>query len=718
MNRTRCRTQTIFQMEATECGAASLAMVCSFWGKYIPLEQMRVETGVTRDGCNAGNLIRAAKRFGFESHGYRKKADALKDLPMPAIIHWNYNHFVVLEGFQGRYAWVNDPAIGHRRLTEKELAEGFSGIVMTFVPGEGFQKEKKAFTLPSMIRNRLETEKTDLLRLFLFGLLLVIPGLAIPAFSQIFLDRILGHTDISWFGLFLLALLAVILLQAFLEDYRSRLLLNVQTRLLLSSTRQFLTRLFKLPISFFSQRYPGDLVGRVDNNAAVNTFLAGNLAETALNLLAAVVYLAVLLVLYPALTGIGLIGTALNLLLLHLTGALVSEMSLKQQQDKGKLTGLLCSGLSITATLKASGAEAIYAGKILDHAAKADADEKKIRRVHATISALPTAVSDLITVALLMVGALFCIRGRMTPGALVAFNTLFASFEAPVMALVGFGRDLQTLRADIERSDDILRHPLDQAFTQEEAGNEKPEQPQKLSGRIDVRDLSFGYNPFGAPLITGFSFSLTPGKSVAFVGSSGCGKSTVSKLISQLYHPFSGEILLDGVPAEDIPEEVLHASIATVSQNIQIFSGTVRENLTMWNPSVLEKDLLQAAKDACIHDVILQKPGGYDYRLNEGGTNFSGGERQRIEIARALTTNPTILILDEATASLDPVTEQQILENIRRRGCTCIVIAHRLSAVRGADEILVMDHGQIIERGSHEILAAADGLYHRLMASE
>ena len=709
-----CKTPTIFQMEATECGAASLAMICVYWGKHIPLEQMRVETGVSRDGCNARNIMRAARRFGMECHAYRKEPDSLKTLEMPCLIHWNFNHFVVLEGFKGDSAYLNDPAIGRRKLTMEELDEGFTGVVLTFKPTESFEKVKKENTLLPLVLKRLDGQKEALAQLICLGLLLILPGLILPVLSQLFLDEILGSGGVQWFGKFLGFMAATILFRTLLELYRSKLLRNMQNKLVLLSAREFLGKLFRLPVNFFDQRSAGDLVGRIENNDNVNVFITGNLAGIVLDIFVAVFYLVLLLTYNPVMTAIGMVGIVFNMILAKATSEKISTMIQKLQQDKGKLVGAVCAGLSVTSTLKASGAESVYSARILGYEAKASSMEQQISRTQTIIGALPGVIGNIIDVVILIVGAMYVINGRMTLGMLSAFSTLFSSFSDPVEELVSFVQQIQTLKADMERVDDIMRHPVDEKFD----GHQVKEMPQaKLSGRVDLEDISFGYSRLAKPLVTDFSFSLTPGSSVAFVGSSGCGKSTMSKIVSGLYRPWSGSVRFDGVPMEEIPPEVLHASVSTVSQNITLFSGTIRDNLTLWNPAILEKDMINAAKDACIHEVITQKPGAYDFKLAEGGANLSGGQRQRLEIARALATNPTILIIDEATSALDPITEKKIIDNIKRRGCTCIIVAHRLSAVRNSDEIIVMHAGSIVERGSHEELSSIDGYYRQFMAT-
>lgn len=712
MRKTYKKTPTVFQMEATECGAASLAMIFAFFGKHMPLEQMRIETGVSRDGCNAGNMMRAAKKFGLECHGYRKELNSLIEIETPCIIHWNFNHFVVFEGIKNGHAYLNDPAVGRRKLTIEELDDGFTGIVLTFKITERFEKQKKQNTFFTFANERLKGQYLTIVKLLFIGILLVFPGLVLPVISQILLDDIIVGGNSGWFSVVMWCFVLFVAMQTGLTYYRGRILQKLQNKMILLSQHSFLSHLFKLPIGFFDQRYTGDLTGRVDNNSNVNVFLAGELAETVLNIFVAVFYLILLLIYSPVLTLIGLISVVVNILIVKISSEYFSNNSMKMQQDSGKLSGAVCSGISITSTLKASGTENDYAGRILGYYAKTAGLEQKISRFQQIINVIPQIASFISTVLVLMIGGIYVINGIMTVGMIVAFNSLLSSFTAPVNSLMGFIQRIQTLKADMNRVDDIMTYDVDSKFMT----TKKPRQfKSKLSGDVEFKNIAFGYSKLESPLVENFNFTLTPGSSIAFVGPSGCGKSTVAKIVSGLYAPWDGEIRFDGVAIGEIPKEVINASISTVSQSITLFSGTVRENLTMWNSGVLEADIIRAAKDACIHDVITKKPGAYDFNLTEGAANLSGGQRQRLEIARALVTNPSILIMDEATSALDPIIENKILNNIKRRGCTCIIVAHRLSAIRDCDQIIVMKQGKIIQHGSHDELVNMPGEYQTLI---
>ena len=708
------KTPTIYQMEATECGAASLAMVLGYYGCFIPLEQLRIETGVSRDGCNARNILKAARKFGMTCKGYSKSMEDLAGMRTPAIIHWNFNHFVVFEGFKGGCPYINDPAVGRRKLSTEDLDDSFTGIVLTFEPNEEFQKRKRISTFPGFVRERLKGQQTAVAALVAAGLLLVVPGLVTPVFSQIFIDNILLGGSSDWLGALLIAMAGTILFQCLFTWYRGLVLIRLQSKMALVSVHKFLYRMFRLPIAFFDQRYAGDLSQRVDNNNNVSDFMGGELAETALNLFVACFYLILMLVYSPLLTAIGAAGVGINLGISNIISKRIASLSMKAQQDSGKMVGALFSGLSITSTLKASGVENEYASRVLGHYARNAGTEQKLGKAQEILSAVPQAVSSAAGILVLMAGGTLVIQGSLTAGMLVAFQQLLNSFTEPINQLVGFISEIQTLKADMSRTADIQNYEMAPQFLQEEF----EVLDEKLSGDVQLEAVSFGYSILAAPLIKDFSFRVQPGQSVALVGASGCGKSTVAKIISGMYDPWEGRILMDGIPLRKIPPEILSASIATVSQSITIFSGTIRENLTLWNRSIMEQDIVRAAKDACIHDTITRLPGAYDFKLTEEGQNLSGGQRQRLEIARALVLNPSILVMDEATSALDPVVEQEIIANIKRRGCTCIIVAHRLSTIRDCDEILVMQKGDIIQRGTHEVLAGQEGHYRLLISNE
>ncbi len=705
------KTPTVFQMEAAECGAASLSMVLGYFGKFIPLEQMRIETGVSRDGCSANNIVKAAQKHGLEVHAYRKSVKNLLKLQAPCIIHWNFNHFVVWEGKKGGAYYINDPAVGRRKLTYEDIDDCFTGVVLTFAVTKDFKKNKKEDKLIRMIWERLKGEKAAIMSLVLTGLFLVLPGMLLPVFSQIFIDDILIDRHTERISSLLIAMSATIIYQIGFSYYRGILLLRLQNKLTLVSGYRMVDHMFRLPMSFFDQRYAGDLAERVDNNNNISIFLTSEVAQTVLNILTAEFFVILMAMYSLPLTLAGVCLVMLTLFIMKKSADTISDLSMKNQIDQGKFVGVLMAGLTITGTLKASGAENVFIEKLQGLYAKNGLSEQKLGFRQEAMNAIPEIAGTLTSIIVLVFGGALVIRGDMTAGTLTAFTALLSSFTRPVTELASFIKNLQSTKADLSRVDDIMRYRVDDKF----AGGEKENIKEKLIGDVRLENVSFGYNILNDPLIEDFSFDLACGSSIAFVGASGCGKSTMSKICSGLYSPWGGQVLYDGTPIDRIPKEVLASSISTVTQNISLFSGTIRDNLTMWDKYILDQDIVQACKDACIHDVITSKPGAYGYQLSEGGTNLSGGQRQRLEIARALVTNPSILIMDEATSALDPVVEKQIIDNIKRRGCTCVIIAHRLSAIRDCDEIIVMEKGKIMQRGTHEELKDIEGCYKRLI---
>lgn len=711
LRHTFVKTPTVYQMEATECGAASLAMVLGYFGRFVPLEELRVETGVSRDGCNAKNMRVAAEKYGLSAKGYSKSMEGLLEMKPPCIIHWNFNHFVVYEGIKGGHPYINDPARGRRKLTMEELDNCFTGIVLVFEKTKEFKRGGKRSTIFEFAGERVKGQYGSMLALFAIGLLLVVPGMVVAVSSQIFIDDILSLGNTGWTSAFLLALAATVLIQALLNYLRGDVLEVLKNKMTLLSAHSFIYHMLRLPMSFFDQRYAGDLQQRVENNNNVSTFLSGELADTVLNMFVSAFYLILMLIYAPLLTLIGVAGVVINLLIAHFGGRYISGKAMKLQQENGKLVGTVYSGVTIIDTLKASGTEDQYVSKVLGNYSRYVSTEQHMGKTQEILNALPQIITQASGVTVLMVGACLVIRGDITAGMLVAFTSLLDSFSAPVEKLVNFIQQIQTVKADISCVEDIEKYPLDERYEP----TEKEEMEGKLSGRVEIKDISFGYSRLAAPVVEGLSFSLESGSSIAFCGSSGSGKSTVSKLISGMYSPWGGEILFDNVPLRRIPSEILGSSVSCVSQRISLFSGTIKDNLTLWNDGIMEQDIVRAAKDACIHEIITSLPGAYDYRLSEGGSNLSGGERQRLEIARALVTNPALLILDEATSALDPVVEEEIMNNIKRRGCTCIVVAHRLSAIRDCDQIIVMEKGRIVEKESHEELITDNGYYSELI---
>ncbi|HEX3011746.1 MAG TPA: NHLP family bacteriocin export ABC transporter peptidase/permease/ATPase subunit [Syntrophomonadaceae bacterium] len=710
----RVKVPSVLQMEALECGAASLAMILAYWGRYVPLEILRTDCGVSRDGGKASNILKAARTYGFDARGFRKEPQALKEMKFPMIIHWNFNHFLVLEGFQDGKVYLNDPASGPRVVAEEEFDEAYTGIVLTFSPGPNFAPGGEKPNLLKSLHLRVKGSETALTYIVLVGLALVIPGLVIPVFSKVFVDDILLQGKTSWIIPLLLGMGITAILRGVLTWIQQYCLLRLETKIALSSSGQFLWHILHLPIDFFSQRYSGDISSRISSNDTVAQLLSGQLATTVLNFIMIIFYFVLMLQYSIVLSLIGVIAAMINIFYLNYVSKKRVDLNRKLMQDKGKLIGTAMSGLQTIETLKATGSESDFFAKWAGYQAKVLNAEQENSTATNYLSNLPSLLSTLTNTVVLIVGGFIILKGDMTIGMLVAFQSLMTSFLTPVNSLVELGGRLQELVADMNRLDDVLKYPQDAAIHEYSIPHTLNEY-SRLEGYIEIRNLSFGYSSLEPALVENFNLSLKPGARVALVGGSGSGKSTVAKLLCGIYQPWSGEILFDGHRRQHIPRAVLSNSLAMVDQDISMFPGTIRDNITLWDDTISEFDLIRAAKDACIHDDITIRPEGYDLLLSEGGSNFSGGQRQRIEIARALIANPSILIMDEATSALDPLTEKLVDENIRRRGCTCVIVAHRLSTIRDCDEIIVMEKGQIIERGSHEDLIKTGGHYADLM---
>lgn len=718
-NSKRFKVPTVLQMEAVECGAASLAMVLGYYGKFIPLEELRISCGVSRDGSKASNIIKAAKIYGLNARGFKKEPEDLKQIEGPVIIHWNFNHFLVLEGFKKDKFYLNDPGSGPRIVSKEEFDQSFTGVVLTFEKGEGFEPGGSKSSIFEGLRKRLNGSEVALTYIILLGIAMVIPGLVIPVFTKIFIDDILLAGRDNWLRPLLIGMGITALLRGIMTWLQQRYLLRLDTKISLSTSSQFLWHLLRLPAEFFTQRQSGDISSRMQSNNTVASLLSGKLATTAIDFVLIIFYFILMTRYNLALALVGVCMACINVIYLKYVASKRVDQNRKLLQDRGKLQANAMSGLQVIETLKATGSEGDFFAKWSGYQAKALNNEQKMGVSTQFLSAIPPFLTALTNAIVLVLGGFYILNGQLTIGMLVAFQSLMTSFMTPVNNMVSLGSELQELEGDMNRLDDVLKYPVDEVYSVETdcpRGFDE-EFPEKLSGYIEIRDLSFGYSILEPPLINNFNLSLKPGSRVALIGGSGSGKSTIAKLLSGIYKPWSGEILFDGFPREKLPKNIITNSLAVVDQEIYMFNGTIRNNLTLWDNSVSEFQIIRAAKDACIHDDITARSGGYDHFVDEGGSNFSGGQRQRLEIARALVSNPTILILDEATSALDPLTEKLVDENIRRRGCTCIIIAHRLSTIRDCDEIIVLDKGKIVQRGTHEDLINVDGLYANLIAA-
>ena len=713
----RRRVPTVLQMEAVECGAASLAMVLGHFGRIVPLEELRTECGVSRDGSKASNVLKAARKYGLEAKGFKYELEDLYDparMTYPAILFWNANHFVVLEGFKNGKVFLGDPAQGPRTLTLDELDGGFSGVVLTFKKSPEFKPGGDKPSMAAALRRRLVGSEIALLFVLLCGLLLVVPGLVVPTFSRIFVDEYLVSGRSSIVKPLLLGMFITIVVQMVLTWLQQYYLLRLETKLALNTSARFFNHILRLPVGYFAQRFAGEIGSRVAINDKVAGIVSGKLATTAIDCIMIVFY-AILMFRYDVALTLTVIGISLlNVIAVKLAARMRTDASRKLMLDKGKLTGTSMNGLRMIETLKATGGEPEFFGRWAGYQAKTLDAEQKLRQMSDMTSVVPTLVNTMVTATVLLLGGLKVMNGELTVGLLVAYQSLTGGFTRPLNNFVNFGSMIQELEADMNRLDDVLRYPQDKLYRRAERQDES-DQRLKLQGKVELRDVTFGYSPLEPPLIENFALTIQPGQRVALVGASGSGKSTVSRLVAGLYEPWSGQVMFDDLPRDQVPRRLLANSIGMVDQEIFLFGGTIKENITMWDATIAPSTVSEAARDAAIAEVIEQREGGYGAIVDEGGGNFSGGQRQRLEIARSMVGGPTVLILDEATSALDPTTEAQIDDSLRRRGCTCIIIAHRLSTIRDADEIVVMERGKIVQRGTHDEMKDLDGPYARLI---
>lgn len=707
----------IMQMEALECGAASLAMVLAYYEKWIPLEQVRRDCGVSRDGSNALNVMKAARNYGLNATGYRYEPDYLRDNgSFPCIAHWEFNHFVVVNGFKNGKVSLNDPARGTVTVTMEEFDEKFTGLCILFSPKEDFEPGGKQRSTLDFARKRLVGCGIAIAFVITTNIITSLIGVINPVFSRIFLDRLLSGKDPSWHLPFIAAMSLfgfIQILSQFISAIYSR---RIDGKMSVYGTTSYMWKVLNLPMDFFSQRFAGDILSRRAGNATISNSLIYTFAPLFLNAFMMVFYLVVMLKNSVILTAIGISSIVINMLISRVISARRVNISRIQMRDSGKLSSCTTAGIEMIETIKSSGAEDGYFQKWAGYQASVNTQKVRFARLNQYLGTVPSLVSSLTNTLVLATGVYLVIRGSFTIGMIMAFQGFLSSFTAPASTFISTGQTLQELRTDMERIEDVMQYPEDDngacRYTTGEGGY------KKLRGNVEMKNVNFGYSRLADPLINDFCLSLKPGDRVAFVGESGCGKSTLSKLLSGLYSPWEGEILFDGKPMKEIDRSVFCGSLAVVDQDIIMFEDTIGSNISMWDDTIKEFEIIAAARDAQIHEDIMARDNGYEYKMTEGGKDFSGGQRQRMEIARVLAQDPTIVILDEATSALDARTEYEVVNAIKERGITCIVIAHRLSTIRDCDEIIVLKRGVVVDRGTHEQLYAKGGYYRELVQSE
>lgn len=708
------KVPVVMQMEALECGAACLSMIFAYYDLWVPLEQTRIDCGVSRDGANARNMVEAARSYGFTAKGYRYEVDELrKNGKFPCIIHWNFSHFVVLNGFRGKKAVLNDPAKGTYSVSMETFDKSFTGVCLFFEPNENFVPAGKRKSVLSFAFSRLKGARSAFIFVVLTTLIAALIGVLTPAFSRIFIDRLLTQENSSWFYPFMIALGSISLLQILIELLETYYKNRINGKMATVGSSTFLWKVLHLPMEFFSQRYAGDIVGRQSSNEGIANAVVQTLAPLALNAIMAVFYLFVMVKYSWILTLVGLSSVILNMFIARYVSNKRINVARVQMKESGKFSAATIAGIEMIETIKASGSEKGFFEKWAGYQAAANNQKVKYSKMNTYLGLIPSIISTLTSTAVLMLGVWFTMEGSFTVGMIMAFQGYLGSFMSPITTLISSGQTLQEMRSEMERIDDVMLYRDDNCYQAKQADTGL----HKLEGNIELKDVTFGYSRTGKPIIENLNVSIKKGERIALVGASGCGKSTISKLISGLYQPWSGTITYDGKDILDIDRDVFTSSVAVVDQDITIFEDSVSNNLKMWDSSIEDLSMINATKDAQIYDDIMERDGGFEHKLLENGKDLSGGQRQRLEIARVLSQEPSVLILDEATSALDAKTEDEVVEAVKARGITCIIVAHRLSTIRDCDEIIVLDNGIAVERGTHEELYEKGGIYTELISN-
>ena len=714
------KVPVVMQMEALECGAACLAMVMAYYDKWVPLEQVREDCAVSRDGAKAGNIAKVARSYGFEATGIRYEPDDLKKNGyFPCIVHWEFNHFIVVKGFKGGKVYINDPASGDICITEKDFDAGFTGVCILINPGDSFVPSGNKKSMFGFAKRRLEGAGSAVTFVAVATALASVLALFAAGFSRFFMDDLMTGRNSDLVTPFMVALAVLTLVQIIIAWITAVYSLRIAGKFAAVGNTSYFWHVLNLPMRFFMQRFAGDIDLRRIANARIADILVNTFAPLIINSAMLVFYLAVMLSYSVWMTAVGLLSVVISTVISYFVSAKRVNITRVMLRDESKLYPATVAGIKMIDTIKSNGAETGYFRKWSGYQASVNTQRVRYARIDAGLGRIPAIVMELVNDVVLLMGVYLILEGEFTSGMVLAFQRLLMQFLMPVQSFITAGQVLQEMRSEMERIDDVMEYPIDPALVRDRnLVNETDTPAGKLSGLVELKHVSFGYSRLSPPLIEDFSMTLEPGKSVALVGGSGCGKSTLGRLISGLYRPWSGEILFDGKSMDEIDRDVFTGSLSVVDQDIILFEDTIANNIKMWDNSIEDFEMILAARDAQIHEDIIQRRGGYNYKLADGGLDLSGGQRQRIEIARVLAQDPTIIIMDEATSALDARTEYDVVSSIKNRGISCIVVAHRLSTIRECDEIIVLDGGKVVERGTHEELMALNGTYTKLVMSE
>ncbi len=709
----------VMQLEALECGAACLCMAMAYYGKWVPLEQVRKDCGVSRDGSKASNILKAARNYGFKAKGYRIELKELKsNTPKPCIIFWEFNHYIVLNGFRGNKVYVNDPARGNFSMPVDEFDKGYTGIVLAIEPGDDFMPSGKPKSIMGFARNRLRGAESAMIFVMITTAITSLIGIITAGFSRVFLDDLLTGEQPQWFIPFMTGLGIITLLSLVTAWIQAIYSIKLNGKMAVVGNSTYMWKVLRLPMEFFSQRMAGDIQMRKESNATLAEQIVNNLAPLFINTIMMIFYLFVMIRYSWLLTLIGVLSVLSQFVLSFLISRKRINITRVMMRDRGKLAGATVAGIDVIESIKASGAENGFFEKWSGYQASVSTQNVRFQRLDYYLGIVPSIISGILSTMIVVVGVWMTIKGQFTAGMVMAFQGFLTQFLSPAEKIIASGQQMQEMRSGMERIGDVMEYPEDPAIGSIDGNIMEEGSYSKLGGNLTMKNVTFGYSRLEPPLIEDFSLEMKQGQRIALVGPSGCGKSTLSKLISGLYQPWSGEILIDGKPISNIDRNVFTGSVSVVDQDIILFEDTIANNIKMWDNTIEDFEMIMAARDAQIHDDIMKRDGGYQYKITEGGRDFSGGQRQRLEIARVLAQDPTMVIMDEATSALDARTEFDVVNSIRDRGISCIVIAHRLSTIRDCDEIIVLDRGKVVERGTHDELIANDGMYKKLVTSE
>ena len=709
----------VMQMEALECGAACLTMILAYYGRWVPLEKVRSDCGVSRDGSKASNVLKAARSYGLTAKGMTYSTEALRNKgTFPCIVFWNFNHFVVVRGLNTKYAFLNDPARGQVRIPIDDFDQSFTGITLQFGKTDAFEEGGEKPDAFRSASERLKGMGGAISFVMLTAAITSVTGIITTSTGRVFLDRILGGGNTEWLIPLTIVMLLLALVNVTVSVLSAVHLSRIQGKIAVVSSSRFMRHLLHLPVGFYAQRMVGDLQQRQNTNESIAFALVGQLGPVLVNVVMLVLYLGIMVRYSILLTVVGIATVVANAFLARYISKKRVNISRAGATNMGKLYATTVGGIEMIETIKSAGAETGYFGRWAGYQASVNESEARSTRLNAYLGAVPGLLAEFANIVVLVLGIWLIVNGSFTPGALLAFNGFLASFMAPVNQMINLGQTVQEMQTQMERVDDVMRYPADVPEDVEPVADASSLGREKLRGEVELKKVTFGYSPLDPPLIKDFDLHIEPGHWVALVGGSGSGKSTIAKLVSGLYNPWSGDVFFDDMPIKEIPIPILRGSLAVVDQDIVTFDDTVSDNVRLWDRSIEDYEVILACRDAGIHEVVAAREGGYGSRILPGGRNFSGGQLQRLEIARVLATDPTVIILDEATSALDAQTEAEVIRRIRDRGITCIVVAHRLSTIRDCDEIIVLDAGNVVERGTHEQLLAKDGAYAELVRND